>query len=293
MALNEKEVSLIEADVKNAGLIISVLQEELVDHVCCEVETLMSGGKDFTEAYTIVKNKVNIGTLQSIEKNTFLLIDKKYALMKLFMKISANISLAFIAIGTLLKIYGLLGANIILVAGFAILCVVFIPSLIYSFRKDHVNKFLFKISALTGSIAFACGILFKAMYWTGGNMLLVLAYALFLLVSLPALLIDISKHSQNDTTKGLDIFGVISLMIFVLSTMLKMFHLPGALIFMILGTVSLVSIYLPVITYREFKKSGIISGRFIFMIILSIYVLTISMLMSFQAPAIQNIISLN
>ena len=278
MSLNGKQVSIIESDIKNAGLIISVLQEELIDHVCCEVEALMTGGKDFTEAYAIVKINVNLGTLQSIEKNTLLLIDKKYALMKTFMKISSNISLVFIAIGTLMKIYGLEGANIILVLGFAVLCIVFIPSLIYSFRKEHVNKFLFKISALTGSIAFACGILFKVMSWTGANILLIISYFLILAISLPALLIDISKNSPDDTTRRLNTFGVLSLMVFVLSTMFKMFQLPGALILMITGAVMLVSIYLPAITYREFKKSGIITGRFIFLIILSIYVLTMSML---------------
>lgn len=294
MSLNHKQVQMIEADVKNAGLMISVLHQELVDHICCEVEALIDDGKDFQEAYAIVIKHANIKMLQSIENNTMMLIDKKYAQMKIFTKISGNISLVLIALGTIMKIYALSGANIFLVIGFAILCMAFIPMLIYTSLPDNMKnkRLLFKISALIGCAAFAGGILFRVMNWPGSNILIIVAYLIILIISMPALLYDISKNTFDVTGRRINTFGVLSLMVFILSTMFKMFHLPGAMILMIMGAVMLVSITLPAITYLEYKKSGVITGRYIFIIILTFYVITMSLLMSYQlSPVIQDVIS--
>ena len=80
--LNSKHIRLIEADVENARITINNLSQELVDHICCEVESLMSSGKSFEEAYTIIKEQAGIKVLQQIQENTLYLIDKKYKTMK-------------------------------------------------------------------------------------------------------------------------------------------------------------------------------------------------------------------
>ena len=48
--LDSRHIRQIEEDVENARITINNLSQELVDHICCEVESLMSKGKSFDEA---------------------------------------------------------------------------------------------------------------------------------------------------------------------------------------------------------------------------------------------------
>lgn len=179
--LDSRHIRLIESDVESARITINNLSQELVDHICCEVESLMSTGKSFEEAYAIIKEQAGIKVLQKIQENTLYLIDKKYKAMKTTMKITGNVSLALIAIGTALKIFHYPGASITLMLGFVMLCFVFFPAAIYmnyTYKKDQRNP-LMNLAILIGGIAFMIGVLFKLMHWPGAALLLFVAGQLY------------------------------------------------------------------------------------------------------------------
>ena len=130
-SLNENQIKLIEADVETARITLVNLSDELVDHICCEVERLMEmKGKSFDEAYKEIKKQTGTHVLQKIQQNTLYLIDKNYKLMKNTMKITGNVSLSLIAFGTIFKIMYWPGATMLLVVGFVLLCFLFFPAAI-------------------------------------------------------------------------------------------------------------------------------------------------------------------
>jgi hypothetical protein len=228
---------LIEADVHQARITLSHLPQELIDHICCEVEELMSTGKTFDEAYLLVKEQTGIKVLQKIQENALYLIDKNYAIMKNTMKITGNISLAFIAIGTVLKIWHWPGASIALLAGFVLLCLVFFPAAIYlNYNYENGRKKpLLNLSALLGGIVFMAGVLFKVLHWPGSATLLFAGWSILLCLFLPILLGLKLRETQSAKEKSIYVLGVVSAILFEAATMFKFFHWPGAGLLMIAG----------------------------------------------------------
>jgi hypothetical protein len=68
--LTLQNIDLISRDVKREEIIISHLLEDLIDHVCCDVEEEMQNGLNFTEAYRKVKNKMGPRRLKEIQEET-------------------------------------------------------------------------------------------------------------------------------------------------------------------------------------------------------------------------------
>ncbi|HBF87294.1 MAG TPA: hypothetical protein DDX39_01535 [Bacteroidales bacterium] len=280
--LNKQQVDTIVADVEMAKITFLHLAEDLIDHICCEVEQEMNQGKSFNEAYEIIKQQTGIKVLQKIQENTRLLIDKNYKLMKTTMKISGLISLAMLGLATVFKIFHWPGAGIGLVLGFFILCVLFFPSAIYVNYRDAKKKgqLILHLSILVGGIAFMAGILFKVQHWPGANILMEIGFIVLLWIFLPILLYVKLKTASDKKEKRIYIIGVIALMVFEISTAFKMFHWPGAFVLMLLGSAMLFWIFLPMFTYRKFKESGKITGQYIFLITTSMFFILFTFLLA-------------
>jgi hypothetical protein len=162
-SLNKEQLEMIVSDVENARITFSHLSDELIDHICCEVEHLISEGKSFDEAYEIVKQQTGIKVLQKIQESTLYLIDKNYRRMKTTMKITGNLSLAMLGIGTVMKLFHWQGGSLLLMLGFTVLCLIFFPSAIYTNYKETKIKgsIPLHLSILIGGILFMAGVLFK------------------------------------------------------------------------------------------------------------------------------------
>ncbi|HPV55836.1 MAG TPA: hypothetical protein PKW61_01805, partial [Tenuifilaceae bacterium] len=171
--LSKCQVQQIADDVENARITFSHLADDLIDHICCEVESGMYEGKSFDEAYELVKQQVGIKTLQKIQENTQYLIDKNYRIMKMTMKIAGNVSLALLALATLMKILHLPGASILLLLGFVILGLVFFPSALYTNYRDLEGRksLALHLSIFIGGLLFMFGVLFKVLHWPGAGIL--------------------------------------------------------------------------------------------------------------------------
>ena len=280
--LETNQVKLIEADVERARITLRHLSQELIDHICCEVEEHMSNGKSFEQAYILVKEQTGIKVLQQIQENALYLIDKNYAIMKTTMKITGNISLALIAIGTIFKIWHWPGSAPMLLLGFVTLCLAFFPAAIYlnyTYESEQ-KKPLLNLSILAGGIVFMAGVLFKVMHWPGSAMLLLVGWSIILCIFLPILLFIKLKRATTGGEKGIYVLGVIALIIFEAATMFKIFHWPGAGALMLLGGVMLVGIFLPLFTNMKYKRNEITNGQFIFVITTSMYAVVLTFLLA-------------
>ena len=56
--LSLHHIDQISRDINRQEITFSHLLEDLIDHVCCDVENEMQNGLDFTDAYHRVKQKM-------------------------------------------------------------------------------------------------------------------------------------------------------------------------------------------------------------------------------------------
>ena len=278
---------MIEADVADAQITLASLSDELVDHICCEVENEMNNGKSFDEALVLIKQKAGIKTLQKIQEDALYLIDQNYRFMKTIMKIAGGVSLALLGLGTVFKIFHWPGASAGLIAGFFLLCFFFFPSAVYVNYKEgkKKNTLLMNLSILGGGMLLMLGVLFKVLHWPYASILLLIGFSIITAIFLPVLLFVKVKEATSFKEKAIYILGVFALLIFELSTLFKILHWPGAAALILVGSVLLVSVFLPLYTYAQFKKTGNISGQFIFLIILSMYAVVLNSLLALNVSS--------
>lgn len=281
-SLNKKQVELIISDVQNARITILHLADELIDHICCEVENQMSRGKNFDEAYDIIKQQTGIKVLQKIQENTQYLIDINYRRMKMTMKITGTASLAILGLATVMKISHWPWSNYLLMLGFVVLALVFFPSAIYANYKEVKVKAskLLHLSILIGGILFMAGVLFKVLHLPAANSLLLLGWVFIIFIFLPILLYVKLKESNTNREKNIIVTGIVGLIIFELSTMFKVLHYPGAVYLMIIGSILLVTIFLPLYTYSKFKETQKITGQYIFLLLSTMFFIIFSILLA-------------
>ena len=170
--LTLEQVKNVREIVSNSEITYSHLSDDLIDHICCDIELEMSVGLSFNKALERVQCKFGDSGLQKIQEDTILLIDQKYRFMKTTTKIFGNVSLALIGIGTIFKLFHWPLATILLVLGFLLLGLIFYPSTILaSYRKNGRKRLGLHIIAIIGGISLFFGILFKINHWPGTSIL--------------------------------------------------------------------------------------------------------------------------
>ena len=76
--LSLQHIDQISRDIRKPGDHFSHLLEDLIDHVCCDVENEMQKGLNFSEAYQQVKKKMGSRRLKEIQEETLYAVDTKY-----------------------------------------------------------------------------------------------------------------------------------------------------------------------------------------------------------------------
>ncbi len=80
--LSVLHIEQISTDVRQQEISFSHLPDELIDHICCDVEYEMDAGLDFKEAYNKVRQKIGSRRLKEIQEETLFAVDSKYRHMK-------------------------------------------------------------------------------------------------------------------------------------------------------------------------------------------------------------------
>ena len=173
--LSPTQINNIAKTVEKSGISFSHLADDLTDHICCEVESLMQHGLKYRKACETVFQTVNREKLKEIESLTILFTNKKRLIMKKSMYVLSIISVSIALISFVFKINHLPGANVLFTLG--MLCVIFgiIPLMFFSKEKTaekEENKFLsLKITGFVASISMVTEFVFLLMHWPGGSLL--------------------------------------------------------------------------------------------------------------------------
>lgn len=280
--LSIEYIERISREVKRQEITFSSLADELIDHICCEVENEMQEGLTFYEAFRKVKQNIGPRRLKEIQEETLYAIDTKYRFMKNSMKISGVAGTILFGLAALFKIQHWAGAGIMLTLGAVILAFVFMPSALgVLWKETHSKKrLLLFISAFLAAMFFILGILFKVQHWNSAGLVMILSgvSACFLLI--PLLLTEGLKDPDNKAYKPIYILGAIGLVSYIAGFMCKIMHWPGAGLLLMGGLFILFIIVFPWYTIISWRNEKYIKPEFIFLVAGSLAIILPSALLS-------------
>jgi len=267
--LSLHHIDQISRDINREEITFSHLLEDLIDHVCCDVEYEMQNGLDFTDAYYRVKQKMGSRRLKEIQEETLYAVDTKYRYMKNTMKISGVAGTIMFGFAALFKIQHWAGAGVMMTLGALILAFVFLPSVLSVLWKETHNRkrlFLF-ISAFFAGMLFILGTLFKIQHWPLAGSILTLSALSGILFFIPALALSRLSDQENKAKRPVYILGAAGSVFFAAGMLFKMQHWPLATVFMIIGIILLCFLAIPLFTWLTWKEESHISSMFIFLVI--------------------------
>ena len=289
--LTFQDIASIRRDVNRQEICYSHLADELIDHLCCDVENEMAGGLNFHDAYSKVKEKLGHKRLREIQEETLYTIDTKYRNMKKTMKISGIAGTVMLGFAALFKISHLPGAGIMLTLGSLILAFVFMPSaLTVLWKETHSGKKLFLyISAFIAAMLFIIGVAAKVQHWPMAGLILAVASLSGIFAFVPALLSAKLKDQENKPKKIVYILGAAGLICFILGLLCKIQHWPWATIFLTVGSATIFFAVFPWYAWLTWREEKNVSAKFIFIVagmivlMLPVLMLNLSLQRNFEA----------
>ena len=200
--LTEKEIGRLNREIQKQGLTYTELQQELLDHLCCDVEAEMEEGLEFIKALEKVRKGMGNDRIQQIQEETLLLINQKYRIMKKFMYILGMIAPAMLITGTIFKTQHWYGAGVLLTLSLFILGAIYLPVFVMVKIRDtrkegkKVNMPMY-IFGLIAGIIFIAGAMFKIQHWPGAGIMISLSGLVTVLIFIPILVVQALKDKEN------------------------------------------------------------------------------------------------
>ncbi len=202
-SVTHEQIDFILNDIKNRGVVLEDLQDNLLDHACCIVENEMPEEEDFYQFYETMLPRFFKSELKELQEETDkLLTFKDYYAMKNTLKISGTISLTLFIIGSLFKFMHWPGAGICVVLGGFTFSLIFLPLMITLKMKDEAtiaNKLVLSFGFFLG-ILMSTGAIFKIMHWPGANILMLSGIVGFTFAYVPLYFITGIKRAESKFT---------------------------------------------------------------------------------------------
>lgn len=269
--LSLENIEQITRDIRELEITFSHLADDLIDHVCCDVESEMNNGLGFREAYRKIRLKIGHRRLKEIQEETLYAIDTKYRYMKKTMKISGVAGTVLFGFAVLFKLQHWAGAGIMMTLGAFILAFIFMPSSLGVLWKESrsTRKLFLFISAFLAGMFFIIGILFKVQHWSGAGTILMLAMLTGVLCLIPALIVNRIKLPEKKNKRLVYILGAIGLIFFMAGISAKIQHWPLAGVLMV-SSIIFFGVFLYTYTWITWKEEAFVSSRFLLIIIASV-----------------------
>lgn len=183
MKLSGQQVRHIRKQIEDGGIQLESLMEDVLDHLCCEVEVKMAQGKDFQMAAQEAVVELAPNGLAEIQQETlFLLNAHKISRMKKLTFSMGIIGSFALTGGAAFKLLHLPGANQLFMVGYLVFLLVFIPLLAFDRLKYSIAKGLSERVIILGgitSILLGMAGALKIMHLPGDHLLLMWGLILF------------------------------------------------------------------------------------------------------------------
>ncbi len=282
--LSLRQTDTIARFVKNHSIVFSHLGDDLIDHLCCDIEDKMRAGSDFEEAFTSVKGIIGTRGLEDIQETTLYAVDSKYRKMKKLMKITGVAGTVMLGFAALFKILHLAGASVLLLLGALILVTLFLPSslgVLWKESKSSKRLFLF-IAAFISSTLFIIGVIFKIQHWPGSGITLTIGVLSGVFLLLPAVIYDRLKDSERTVPKWIYYATLILGIAYGLGFLFKLMHWPGASTLLSVGMLFLFGFVAIIYIYHRYKGLEYVSSEAIFIFVAIIMFVVPSSLLSIR-----------
>lgn len=189
MTLSPLQVDLIKGDIRQNGIELKDLQDDLLDHICCILEYEGNDNSPFDEVYERIKHQFFPDGYREIQEQTNYLITQKYNTMKKVMNTIGIGSSAVLMLGSIMKIQSMPASNELILLGAIGLTLGYLPILLILTLKqsDMLLSKIRNVSGFFGAEAFILGVLFQVLHLPGGSELLFLGIGIVLMIFLPLL----------------------------------------------------------------------------------------------------------
>jgi len=200
VTLNENQVELICERIFKNPLQDTDLQDSLLDHFCCFVESKMSEGFSFEESIKEASVSIAPNGISEIEEELFFIIHFKTQItMKRILFFSSFLFAFSISLYFLFKALHLQYANALLMVGNVTLLFFALPSLVALALKnksslEKMDKVRLTVGVLAGGLI-SIGMIFKVLYFPGAGITFVLGCGIFACVFLPIFFYQLYQKS--------------------------------------------------------------------------------------------------
>ncbi|MFZ5552867.1 MAG: GldL-related protein [Bacteroidota bacterium] len=199
VTLTGKEVNIVHDFLVDHGVDYEPLRDDLVDHLCCSIESKMESGMLFREAFSLSVEEFGELGIERTHQATIYLLTLKQRVMKNIASVTGITGSAFTIIGFTLKFLHLPPANILLVLGLSMIGLIFLPLILF-IKAGEYKTLTSKLAIVAGVLSafiLLFGILFKMMHWPYANILTHLGMGVLCLVFMPLHFIRSYQQAEN------------------------------------------------------------------------------------------------
>jgi hypothetical protein len=197
MILSEWQIARVEERIDESGIDIEELRNDLLDHLCCCIETDMAAGVSFDIALRRAWLQVCPNGAREIETETLFLLNKTMYLMKKITYLSGLFASVLMITGSLIRFMHWSNANTVFAIGILCFVFVFLPLLLSSRFRQSVTAVekAGSIAGIAGAIITGAGVSFKMFHYPGADLLVVTGICLLTFVLLPFLFYSAYKNA--------------------------------------------------------------------------------------------------
>ncbi len=271
--LTKKQINFIQNDISQKGLKYEPLLQEMLDHICVDVENYISQGYSFKQAYQKISCDLNSRELKKLENQTILLLNLKFIIMKKLM----FVILGFLILSFVFKTFQFNGYLRILDLSFIIISLAYLKIGIDLF-KDKRKKLLNPILGSLSIIAILFTLLpmiawlideFTALIEVRHNVYphAVIGFYCFIMVCFIKFITEINSTENRNERKGIIILLCITVLyiLFMPLGIAKYFNYHIEL-FMPLAKIHLIISIVLIIPYLFY--TGLIKNKYIAILVL-------------------------
>jgi len=211
--LTEENIDFIYNDVREKGITMNVLVDEMVDHICCCIEPEIAKGQEFITTYTNFISTIENSVFKNIQHQTVLSINLKFQFMKKVMFISGVVATILLVVGVFFKINHLPGAGMILVLGTFTIVTTFLPLFFIVSYKEQTEKKNVMLSIIGYfTITFLIlGPVFRIMHWPFTGFLFFFGPLLLATIFLPVYLVSVFRKTNETKTNFMFIIILVAI----------------------------------------------------------------------------------
>lgn len=149
MKLSGNQIEIIRAQIARS-IQLQSLQDDVLDHVCCTLEDLDDLEGEFEVAVQEAVNDLAPAGLHQLERDTMLLLNTKYMVLKKFMYLLGLVSAIASSLGICFKLMRFPGAESLLTYGLLTLTLGYLPmQTVFWFKSFEKYSLLKKLEMST------------------------------------------------------------------------------------------------------------------------------------------------